>query len=92
MPSAKKFVEWLKKEDKKLKELKEKIEVDEKILDTADIKRVELHAHTKMSTQDGVMNVDDYVKTAKLNMLGVGKACDKDWVLYAAAADPSAPW
>ena len=31
----------------------------------------------------------DYVKTAKLNMLGVGKACDKDWVLYAAAADPS---
>ena len=32
---------------------------------------------------------EDYVKTAKLNMLGVGKACDKDWVLYAAAADPS---
>ena len=31
----------------------------------------------------------DYVKTAKLNMLGVGQACDKDWVLYAAAADPS---
>ena len=31
----------------------------------------------------------DYVKTAKLNMLGVGTACDKDWVLYAAAADPS---
>lgn len=31
----------------------------------------------------------DYVKTDKLNMLGVGSACDKDWVLYAAAADPS---
>ena len=32
---------------------------------------------------------EDYVKTAKLNMLGIGEACDKDWVLYAAAADPS---
>ena len=32
---------------------------------------------------------EDYVKTAKLNMLGIGDACDKDWVLYAAAADPS---
>ena len=31
----------------------------------------------------------DYVKTAKLNMLGIGEAADKDWVLYAAAADPS---
>ena len=31
----------------------------------------------------------DYVKTEKLNMLGIGKAVDKDWVLYAAAADPS---
>lgn len=31
----------------------------------------------------------DYVKTAKLNMLGIGEATDKDWVLYAAAADPS---
>ena len=31
----------------------------------------------------------DYVKTAKLNMLDIGDACDKDWVLYAAAADPS---
>ena len=31
----------------------------------------------------------DYVKTAKLNMLGLGEAYDKDWVLYAAAADPS---
>jgi len=28
-------------------------------------KRVELHAHTKMSTQDGVMDVDKYVKAAK---------------------------
>lgn len=32
---------------------------------------------------------EDYVKTAKLNMLGIGDAYDKDWVLYAAAADPS---
>ena len=31
----------------------------------------------------------DYVQTAKLNMLGIGEATDKDWVLYAAAADPS---
>ena len=31
----------------------------------------------------------DYVKTEKQNMLGVGEAVDKDWVLYAAAADPS---
>ncbi len=31
----------------------------------------------------------DYVKTKKLNMLGIGSAKDKDWVLYAAAADPS---
>ena len=31
----------------------------------------------------------DYVKTEKLNMLGIGEAVDKDWVLYAAAADPS---
>ncbi len=31
----------------------------------------------------------DYVKTAKLNMLSIGDAADKDWVLYAAAADPS---
>ena len=36
-----------------------------KNVDTSEEKRVELHAHTKMSTQDGVMNVDDYVKTAK---------------------------
>ncbi len=32
---------------------------------------------------------EDYVKTEKQNMLGVGEAADKDWVLYAAAADPS---
>ena len=32
---------------------------------------------------------EDYVKTEKLNMLGVGQAVDKDWVLYAAAADPT---
>ena len=33
--------------------------------DQSDEKRVELHAHTKMSTQDGVMDVDAYVKVAK---------------------------
>lgn len=27
-------------------------------------KRIELHAHTKMSTQDGVMDIKDYVNTA----------------------------
>lgn len=31
--------------------------------DKAEIKRVELHAHTKMSTQDGIMDVKEYVKT-----------------------------
>lgn len=31
----------------------------------------------------------DYVKTEKMNMLKVGSAEDKDWVLYAAAPDPS---
>ena len=31
----------------------------------------------------------DYVKTEKMNMLNVGTAKDKDWVLYAAAPDPS---
>ena len=31
----------------------------------------------------------DYVKTEKMNMLGVGSAVDKDWVLYASAADPT---
>lgn len=35
-----------------------------KAIDDAEVKRVELHAHTKMSTQDGVMDVADYVKTA----------------------------
>lgn len=34
-------------------------------IDASIDKRVELHAHTKMSTQDGVMDVDQYVKTAK---------------------------
>lgn len=36
----------------------------QKRLDLAKIKRVELHAHTKMSTQDGVMDVNDYVNQA----------------------------
>jgi len=35
-----------------------------KRIDTAYKKRVELHAHTKMSTQDGVMDVSEYVKMA----------------------------
>ncbi len=34
-------------------------------IDGAEIKRVELHAHTKMSTLDSVMDVDKYVKVAK---------------------------
>ncbi|MCF7927408.1 MAG: PHP domain-containing protein, partial [Candidatus Izimaplasma sp.] len=32
--------------------------------DTADKKRVELHLHTKMSTLDGINNIDEYVETA----------------------------
>ena len=36
-----------------------------KFVDNSLDKRVELHAHTKMSTQDGVMDVDQYVKVAK---------------------------
>lgn len=37
----------------------------EKYIDNAIDKRVELHAHTKMSTQDGVMDVGSYVSKAK---------------------------
>lgn len=37
---------------------------DESRKDTCDIKRVELHAHTKMSQMDGVMEAKDYIKTA----------------------------
>ena len=51
-----------------LKVLEMQIEGDvekQKFVDTSIDKRVELHAHTKMSTQDGVMDVDQYVKTAK---------------------------
>ncbi|MDD4077531.1 MAG: PolC-type DNA polymerase III, partial [Bacilli bacterium] len=33
-------------------------------VDLAPRRRVELHAHTKMSTQDGVMDIADYVNTA----------------------------
>ena len=39
-------------------------EKDERV-DTAPVKRVELHAHSKMSVQDGVMDIDDYVSMAK---------------------------
>ena len=34
--------------------------------DEAEVKRVELHAHTKMSIQDSCLDVDKYVKTAKI--------------------------
>ena len=33
--------------------------------DNYSVKRVELHAHTKMSTQDGVVDVDEYIKLLK---------------------------
>jgi len=33
-------------------------------LDTADVKRVELHLHTKMSAMDGVTHISDYIATA----------------------------
>ena len=32
--------------------------------DNSEVKRVELHAHTKMSAQDGVLDIKDYVKRA----------------------------
>ncbi len=41
-------------------DIEKKIAVDESVA-----KRVELHAHTKMSTQDGVMEVKEYVSLAK---------------------------
>ena len=36
----------------------------EEIIDTSDVKRVELHAHTKLSQMDGVMDEVDYIKQA----------------------------
>lgn len=42
----------------------EKIEVNETIIDTAEIKRVELHTHTKMSNMDGVVDASDYINQA----------------------------
>ena len=51
-----------------LKVIEMQIEGDAEVQENVDNsveKRVELHAHTKMSTQDGVMDVDQYVKTAK---------------------------
>ncbi len=42
----------------------EEIDVNEKILDTAETKRVELHTHTKMSNMDGVVDASDYIKQA----------------------------
>jgi DNA polymerase-3 subunit alpha (Gram-positive type) len=38
--------------------------VAEKKTDNASRKRVELHAHTKMSTLDGVMDIEEYVRAA----------------------------
>lgn len=38
--------------------------VKEEVLDTEPIRRVELHAHTKMTVQDSVMDVEDYVRQA----------------------------
>lgn len=40
------------------------IEVNEKIEDTAEIKRVELHTHTKMSNMDGVVDAKEYINQA----------------------------
>lgn len=42
----------------------EKFEFDEKINDTADVKRVELHTHTKMSNMDGVVDASAFIKQA----------------------------
>lgn len=42
----------------------EKVEVDEKIYDTAEVKRIELHTHTKMSNMDGVVDASEYIKQA----------------------------
>ena len=41
------------------------IYVNLKIKDDEEIKRVELHAHTKMSALDSVMDIENYVQTAK---------------------------
>ena len=51
-----------------LKVLEMQIEGDvekKSFVDASVEKRVELHAHTKMSTQDGVMDINKYVKAAK---------------------------
>ncbi len=37
---------------------------EQKVVDTAPVKRVELHCHTKMSNMDGLTEATDYVKTA----------------------------
>lgn len=42
----------------------EGVNVRSEVLDNAPVKRVELHAHTKMSVQDSVMDVNDYVAQA----------------------------
>ena len=51
-----------------LKVIEMQIEGDvekKKFTDNSINKRVELHAHSKMSTQDGVMEINDYAKMAK---------------------------
>ena len=37
---------------------------EEEVSDDAPVKRVELHAHSKMSTLDGLTDAEDYIKTA----------------------------
>ena len=46
------------------RDVNEIVKEEEKRKDTADKKRVELHAHTKMSQMDGVMDEVEYIKQA----------------------------
>ncbi|MDD3341214.1 MAG: PolC-type DNA polymerase III [Bacilli bacterium] len=41
------------------------VKEEEKVVDTAPVKRVELHAHTKMSQMDGVVDAKTLLKTAQ---------------------------
>ncbi len=42
-----------------------KNQIVKELSDDAPVKRIDLHAHTKMSSMDGISSVDDYVKVAK---------------------------